>query len=241
MAKIHIILNSKNTIGKSYVASVFAQYKKHHGQNPLCLDTDLLNPSLLKYKLLNAQQFDIGTYDEPNQCNFNCLVERIPMIHDDVIIDISPNAFNAMSHYLGDEKAIESFSKTGHEFIMHTVIAGGEHLIDTLTGSSWLINQKPKNALFVVWLNPYYELIEDGGKGFDQMKVYTENKHRITSVIQMPALNKQTFGYDLKNMLTDGLTFDEGITCPSRFIVTRQRLKMIRDGLYRQIDAAAVL
>jgi hypothetical protein len=42
-------------------------------------------------------------------------------------------------------------------------------------------------------------------------------------------------------MLQDRLTFDAALTNPSLTIMTRQRLKIIKNLLFAQMDSAAVL
>lgn len=43
MAKIHMVLQGKGGVGKSFIATVIAQYKRSKGQQPLCIDTDPVN------------------------------------------------------------------------------------------------------------------------------------------------------------------------------------------------------
>ena len=241
MAKIHLFLNAKGGVGKSYIASIFAQYKIHQGQKPLCIDTDLVNATFSGYKALDVQQFDLGAIDEHGHCNFNHLMGRIPITHDPVIIDIGAQAFSAMLDYLGHNKAVELFAEAGHKLIIHTLITGGQSLISTIDSFLQLLTLRPDNALFVVWLNPHWGAIEDEGISFEHMNAYKENKDHITALIPIPPLNPATFDYDLARMLKDRLTFDEAISSPTRFIVTRQRLKMIRDGLYRQLNNTVVI
>ena len=40
MAKIHMVLQGKGGVGKSFIATVIAQYKISKGQQPQCIDTD---------------------------------------------------------------------------------------------------------------------------------------------------------------------------------------------------------
>lgn len=241
MAKIHLFLNGKGGVGKSYIASIFAQYKKHKGQKPLCIDTDLVNATFSGYGALNVQQFDLGAIDETGQCNFNRLMGRIPITHDDVIIDIGSQALSTILHFFANHKSLELFGQTEHKLVIHTIITGGQSLISTINSFLQLISLRPEKALFVVWLNPHWGAVEVEGRGFEQMKAYKENKDRITAIIPIPLLNAATFGYDLSQMLKERLTFDEAIPSPEHFIVTRQRLKMIRNQLFGQINNTVVI
>jgi hypothetical protein len=110
-----------------------------------------------------------------------------------------------------------------------------------VSGFSQLARQFPAETLMVVWLNPYWGPVEHEGKGFEQMKAYKDNKDRVSAIIQVPALKEETYGRDLTEMLQERLTFDEAIASPARTIMARQRLKIVRDQLYAQLDNAAVL
>jgi hypothetical protein len=70
----------------------------------------------------------------------------------------------------------------GHELIVHTVITGSQAMDDTINGFAHIVNSFSANEI-VVWLNPYWGVIEHEGKSFEQMKVYTSNKaeYRLSS------------------------------------------------------------
>ena len=49
----------------------------------------------------------------------------------------------------------------------------------------------------------------------------------------------ETFGRDLREMLQDKLTFDEAIAKPELLIMVRQRLKIIKDDLFKQLEGVS--
>jgi hypothetical protein len=104
-----------------------------------------------------------------------------------------------------------------------------------------LVSQFPKEASFVVWLNPYWGPIDIDGKGFEDMKAYKDNRSRISAIVQVPVLKEETYGRDLTDMLQERQTFDEALAMSSKTIMTRQRLKIVRSQLYGQLETAAVL
>ena len=241
MAKIHIVLHGKGGVGKSFIASVLAQYKTHKGQKPICIDTDPVNETFAGYKALDVQRFKIIPSDETNPCNLDLLMKQIPPTNDDVIVDNGSNSFREMFDYLISHKESGAFSSMGHELVIHTIITGGQALMDTITGFSQLISQLPSSALFAVWLNPFWGPIQNEGKSFDQMKAYNDHKERIAAIINLPTLTQATFGRDLSDMLQERLTFQEAIVSPTRFIMTRQRLKMTQDQIFGELDKAVVI
>ena len=241
MSKIHIILQGKGGVGKSVAAAFLAQYKAEKGQAPFCIDTDPVNATFHGYKALNVQRLQIMDADEINPRSFDVLVELITRASGDVIIDNGASSFVPLSHFLISNQVPALLTEMGHELVIHTIVTGGQALLDTISGFSQLVSQFPVEALFVVWLNPYWGPIEHEGKAFEQMKAYTTNKDRVSAIIQIPALKKETYGRDLSDMLQDRLTFDEALAMESLTIMTRQRLKILKGQVFGQLRNAAVL
>lgn len=241
MSKIHFILQGKGGVGKSFIASVLAQYKSRNEQKPLCIDTDPINATFHGFKSLNVQRLQIMEGDEINPRNFDALVELIANSENDAIIDNGASSFVPLSHYLVSNQVPMILQELGHELVVHTVITGSQALNDTVHGFSQLITQFTTETKFIVWLNPYWGAIEHEGKSFEQMKVYLNHKNRVSAIIKIPTLKEETFGRDLAEILQERLTFDEAIVNPSLTIMTRQRLKIIKTQLFAQLDSAAVL
>jgi hypothetical protein len=241
MAKIHMILQGKGGVGKSVIAAMVAQYKVSKGQKPLCIDTDPVNATFLGYKGLGVKRLEIMEAEEINPRSFDSLIEMIASAKDDVIIDNGASSFVPLSHFLISNQVPALLMEMGHELVIHTTITGGQALLDTVSGFSQLAGQFPAEALFVVWLNPYWGPIEHEGKGFEQMKAYVTHKARVSAIVQIPNLKKETYGRDLSEMLQDRLTFDEALAMDSLTIMTRQRLKIIKGQIFDQLDSATVL
>lgn len=241
MAKIHMILQGKGGVGKSFIASILAQYKASNGQNPLCIDTDPVNATFNGFKALNVKRLQIMDGDEINSRNFDSLVELIAPSTDDVIIDNGASSFVPLSHYLLSNQVPTLLQEMGHEFVVHTVITGSQAMDDTINGFAQLITQFTSETTFVIWLNPYWGAIEHEGKSFEQMKVYTTNKGRVSAIVKIPDLKEETYGRDLSDMLQERLTFDEAIANPALTIMTRQRLKIVKTQLFDQLNSASVL
>lgn len=241
MAKIHMVLQGKGGVGKSMIAATIAQYKAASGHTPLCIDTDPVNATFEGYKALNVRRLNILEGDEINTRNFDALVELIASTKEDVIIDNGASSFVPLSHYLISNEVPAVLKDMGHELVVHTVITGGQALLDTVNGFAQLASQFPAECLFAVWLNPYWGPIEHEGKGFEQLKAYTANKGRVSAIIRIPQLKEETYGRDFAEMLQARLTFDEALAMDSLTIMSRQRLKIVKTQLFGQIENAAVL
>ena len=241
MAKIHFVLQGKGGVGKSVVAALLAQFIGDKGDVPTNIDTDPVNATFYGYKSLNVKRLQIMEADEINPRAFDTLVEMIAAAKGDVIVDNGASSFVPLSHFLISNQVPALLAEMGHELVVHTVVTGGQALLDTISGFNQLVSQFPSEALFVVWLNPFWGPIEHEGKGFEQMKAYTTNKGRVSAIIQIPLLKKETYGRDLSDMLQERLTFDQAIAQETLTIMTRQRLKIIKGQMYGQMKNATVL
>lgn len=241
MAKIHMVLQGKGGVGKSFVSAIIAQYKMEKGQTPLCIDTDPVNQTFTGYTALNVRKLDIMDGDEINPRHFDMLIEWIASSKDDIVIDNGASTFVPLAHYLISNEVPELLASMGHQLIIHTVVTGGQALLDTISGFSQLASQFPQPSLFVVWLNSYWGAIEYEGRAFEQLKAYKENKDRVSAIINIPQMKEETFGRDLSDMLQERRTFAVAIDDPALTIMTRQRLKIFKNQLFNQLEAAAVL
>ncbi len=241
MAKVHIILQGKGGVGKSAIAAIVAQYKKSIGQAPVCIDTDPVNATFAGYKALNVRRLNIMEDDEINTRHFDALVEIIATAENDVIIDNGASAFVPLSHYLISNQVPALLQEMGHELVVHTVITGGQALLDTVSGFAQLASQFPDESIFVVWLNPYWGPIEHEGKRFEQMKAYTGNRDRVTAIVTIPDLKEETYGRDFAEMLQGRQTFEETLEDKTKTIMTRQRLKLVKSQLFDALENAAVM
>jgi hypothetical protein len=242
MATIHTVLQGKGGVGKSMIAATVAQFMAFKGRPPLCIDTDPVNATLAGFKALDVRRLEVMDGDEINTRKFDALVELIAAAETDVIIDNGASSFVPLSNYLISNEVPALLIGMGHKLVVHTVITGGQALMDTVSGFAQLAHQFPAEALFVVWLNPYFGVIEHDGRTFEQMKAYTANKGRVSALIQVPAFKAETFGQDFSDMLQARLTFDEALGPQSNLpVMTRQRLTLVRKQVFVQLEGAGVL
>jgi len=241
MAKIHMILQGKGGVGKSFISSTLAQHKVAKGGNPLCIDTDPVNATFYGFKKLNVKQINVMNNDEIDPRKFDDLIELIAKTTSDVIIDNGASTFVPMSHYLISNQIPTLLLDMEHELVIHTVITGSQALLDTLNGFVHLIKQFPKEALFVVWLNPYWGEITMNGKKFEEMKAYMDNKARVSAIIRIPQYKAETFGKDLSEILQSKSTFDEALKNSALPVMVRQRLTIIRRQLFTNIESVAAI
>ena len=237
MATVHFILQGKGGVGKSFIASGLAQWKKIMGSPALCIDTDPVNATFHGYEDLNVRRLEIMQGEEIDPRSFDALVEIIANTdRSDVIVDNGASSFLPLATYLISNEVPALLKEMGHKLVIHSVITGGQALMDTLNGFASLASQI-EGVPFVVWLNQYWGPIEAEGKSFEEMKGYTSNKKRVAAIIEIPHRKAETFGRDLGDMLKARQTFDQAQQDPSLTIMTRQRLKMYSRDFFAALDA----
>lgn len=241
MSKIHMTLQGKGGVGKSFVAATIAQFKVGQGHQPPCFDTDPINATFHGYGALNVQRLPIMEGDEINSRRFDDMIDLLAPITEPAIIDNGASSFVPMCHYLISNQVPSLLSELGHELVVHTVITGGQALLDTVSGFAHIAGQFPPETQFVVWLNPYWGPIEHEGKQFEQMKAYLAHKQRVSAIVRIPPLKEETYGRDLADMLKARLTFEEAVVMDRLPIMTRQRLRIIKRQLFSQLESATVI
>jgi len=240
MAKIHMVLQGKGGCGKSYISSIIAQYIMYkYNIIPNCIDTDPVNSTFSGYKSLNVSTIHLLENDEINTRNLDKLIELISETQIDVVVDNGAATFVPLAHYIITNQIADLLESFGHKLIVHTVVTGGQALMDTINGFAQLIRQFPENIDFVVWLNEYWGKVEAQSKRFEEMKIYKESKDRISSIIRIPAVKAETFGEDISEMLKNKKTFDESINDENLSIMNRQRLKIYKSSLFANINLVA--
>jgi MinD-like ATPase involved in chromosome partitioning or flagellar assembly len=245
MSTVHLTLQGKGGVGKSVVATLLAQYLKDKGIDAKCFDADPLNQTLAGFAALDVTKVDLmettakGRRINPRR--FDDLVEQIALQPGEghVIVDTGSSSFVALVHYLVSNDVAAVLSQTGHELVVHTVVTGGQALLDTLHGVAQLVKQLD-SVRFVVWLNPFWGPVAEDGKSFEQMKTYQDIKKRIETVVNLPAFVDELFPQDIAAMLKERLTFREAIESPAFSLMSRHRLKVAQRDFYSRLDALAV-
>ena len=138
---------------------------------------------------------------------------------------IRPCRYRGQAAAVVTNEAPSILSQGGHQLVVHTIVTGGQALVDTLHGAAQLVKQL-EDARFVVWLNPFWGPVALDGKTFEQMKVYQDIKKRIETVVNLPAFTDELFPQDIASMLNSRLTFKEAIESPDHSLMSRHRLKV---------------
>lgn len=235
MAKVHLLLQGKGGVGKSLIASLIAQYLHAQGTPPVCVDTDPVNATLMGYKSLDPVRVELMDGSMLVERRFDGLVERIIADDVDYVVDNGASSFLPLSNYLVENDAIRVLKEHGKDVIVHTVVTGGQALMDTLSGLNSLATQLPTEADLVVWLNHYFGHVEADGKRFEDMKVYRQHHGRIKGIVQIPRQTSSTYGKDMEAMLDQRLTFADVAARSDFGLMAKSRLATMSRIIFEQL------
>jgi len=234
--QVHFVLQGKGGVGKSLISAILVQYFGDRAGTVKPFDTDPVNDTLSQYTGFSASRVDI--VDDANNINarvFDDLMEDILSSDSVCVVDNGASTFIPLMAYMVENKAVELLQGAGKEVTIHSVITGGQAFEDTLQGLSIMLqNQK---APVIVWLNAFYGEVGRNGKSFVESSLYSDYKDRIRGVVHIEKGNADTFGKDMEMLGKNKLTFEEALRSPAFGIMPRQRLKMVREALYTQLDS----
>lgn len=235
MKKVHFSLQGKGGVGKSYVASLLAQYHQEKKLPVICIDADPVNFTLSGYKALAAQRLDLMQGSSLIERNFDQMMEQVVATDSHFIVDSGAPTFLPLSNYLIENDAFSVMAAAQKKAVVHVVIAAGQALEDTLTGFAGLAEQLPPQTELVVWLNEYFGPISAHGKSFEQMKVYERHRERISALVRIALQTSTTFGADVREMLERRLTFSEIERSEHFGLMARQRLVSVKRAIFEQL------
>jgi hypothetical protein len=239
---IHMVLQGKGGVGKSFVAALIAQYLQDRGATPVCIDTDPVNATFAGYTAFGVHTIDLlaGGRDIDPRC-FDVVIEKIMTATQgqDVVIDNGASTFLPLADYMLSYDVPALLKESGQQLTLHSVVTGGQAQDDTLQGLLSLL--KNFTLPVCVWLNPFCGRIEREGKGFTEMQLYKRYEERIVGVVDIPEFPSRTTGVDLSELLKAKRPFREAVSDGSLQLMTRQRLKMAQRDLYNRVELAGVL
>lgn len=249
MSEIHLFIGQKGGTGKTFFASVFAQYLAARNRVTVCVDADPLNRSLASFAALNASTINIENVSE----RVEDVVERVvtASTNETILVVDTPSEF--FTPFLTSVSAMgpESFFKgSGRKLTLHTVITGGLPADATLRGLKLLSEAFPKTPL-AVWCNPFFGNIKYEGtdpqhperiQTIEQLLVAHGHiaENQLCGLVKVPYFRDRDGGnsYDanIVRMLGQRLTFTEAMLDEERFnLFQRARLKYVRDIFFQVI------
>jgi hypothetical protein len=239
--KAHLVLQGKGGVGKSFIASILAQYLREKERSVHCFDTDPINATLAQYKELSAEHIKVLNRGAINERAFDGIVEKICTAEGAFVIDTGATTFVPMWSYILENEILRFLEDRGRQVYVHSVVTGGQAMSDTLNGFAEVAKTSTEKNI-VVWVNEYFgEVLSEGGKPFEDLKVAQQHADKLVGAITIRERNSNTFGMDVKQMLEQRLTFESAIKSDTFSLVSKQRLALVRRDLFEQLDRLEIV
>jgi hypothetical protein len=237
---VHMTLQHKGGVGKSFVANCIAQYFLQCGQHAKILDADPSNKSLAAYKGLGAVSVDIMTVNNTvDSRKFDDIIDDITSTEADFVIDNGATNFLPFMAYLVDNNVAEVLAEHRRDLVVHVPIVGAEAMMETMLGFDDIADNLSHHARIVLWLNEAVKgLIQPGGKNFEDTQVYIKHKDRIAALVRVPHHSSELFGQDMDALLGKKLTFAEALQSTDFRLMAKQRIKQIQKEIFDQLAYA---
>lgn len=236
---IHMSLQGKGGVGKSLIASILAQYLQNENRLIECIDTDPVNRTFSQYKTVNATRLDLLRNGNIDPRGFDLLMERLLTEDATFVIDNGASTFLPLWSYVIENRVMNLLKVAGKKLYVHTVVTGGQALLDTINGFRSLA-QSTEERNIVVWVNEYFGRVERDGKTFADMAAYVENADKVFGSVHITQRNHDTFGRDIEEVIAKKLTFDEAIKEGEFSLMTKQRLKVVQRDLFEQLASIGI-
>lgn len=232
---VHFILQSKGGCGKTFSASLLAQYFLKVGANLKGFDTDQENRDFYAYKGLPVRYIDVmegkTTID---QKKFDGFMESLLTEDGTFVVDNGANSFTPLLGYLVENHGIDFLRESGKTVYLHGVIGGGDTYASTVVGFNDLVANT--DAPVVLWLNEHFgDLSDDNGTPFVETDEFKQHRDKLCGAIVLHKRNPQTYGADIQRMTKARLTVDEVLSSPDFAIMEKQRLRTFAKDVFEQI------
>src|SRR2546427_110092 len=88
------------------------------------------------------------------------------------------------------------------------------------------VDGDPGDRSVIVWLNEFFGPVTHGGKRFEEMRVYSDNRDKVLASVALPQRSPDTYGRTIRTMREKKMTFEEAINSPEFMLAQRSRLHL---------------
>jgi len=233
---IHLVIGAKGGIGKTYVASLFAQFFAHKGQPMKVLDLDQSNAMLARVPSLKGEAVSLLSDGRFDSAKMDQVVRRMSSEPGPFILDVGASMFQEVWRYFTKYRMIPALKSQGRRVVIHSVVIAGPELPDVLNSFSEVAKSIDEPAI-IVWLNPLRGAIHSSGKEFLEFSVYTSHRSKVLAVISLPGADDATLR-DLDALALSRHTLLTVDQCESLQFFSKHRLAVHRDEVFSPIGAA---
>ena len=234
---LHISLNGKGGVGKSYISALLMQYIQDKKGSIVGVDTDANNRTLADIKSLDVMSLELMQDNQISVAKFDDLTMYLLELKDkDVVMDAGATTFLPLVNYLLESDIINLILSNQYNIVLHIPVVGGEAMSDTLNGLEQLIEAFKGSCTYIVWANEHFgKLTDKDGKHFEEMEAYTKNKKHIHGLVYLPK-NPELITLAIEKMKKSKATFDDILKDASFNILDKSRIGIVKKDIWGKLD-----
>ena len=122
--------------------------------------------------------------DQLNIRGVDQLLESVLTEDTNFVIDNGASSFLPFGRYMVETDVPGLIQAHGKRLVVHSVVAGGGAVAETLHGLEVLAASMPA-ARLIVWINEYFGPVPLRDKPFEEMQVYQQHRGRMTDIIRL--------------------------------------------------------
>lgn len=229
-------LVGKGGVSKSTTSVWMHQYLSSMGYNVKGYDTDPVNSTFKAFSNLDVTHIDI--YNNKNEIDKSLLdvliEEHLINLPDNgcAVIDNGATSFNAMLGYLRENNIIELLAEYGVDVFISVPLVGGSDYNETCRHLLQL--HENFSCPKIIWLNSFFgQFPDDEQNPYDLIPNFLGES--LFGMVDIPDLNKDTFGAAIEKMQSLRLTFEECATAPQFKLMERTRIKKFNEDLFNEM------
>ena len=239
---LHIVIQPKGGVGKSFVAALLAEYLRSKGRLGLCIDLDVSNVTFGEYEEFKVRRIDLIENKKVDQRKFDVFISNVMSAQDDVVVDTGANTYHPLTAYLHEEGFIGDLIGEGLNVVLHVPVTSA--VAETLEGLVDVARVFPAidGISIVVWANKSFGPIELAGQKLENMKDY-ENlvaAHRIDAEMTLEKLEESTGETAVRAAIRLRKSLQTCADDPALPMVQRWRYKRIAGELYASMEKAGL-
>ncbi|KPX16238.1 conjugal transfer protein, TraL family, partial [Pseudomonas syringae] len=233
------VLQGKGGVGKSFVASILAQYLIERGYHPACGDTDPVNSTFYQIKDLDVQLIKIAENGIVVQRLFDPLFESILLSDTVSVVDNGASTFLPFAQFIKSNYILQTMEQYNKQVLIHCVVTGGQAKDDTAAGLISLIDlvkDSGSGAKIVVWLNEFWGTPTFDGKTLGETTWFQEAQDVIQGIVTIIQRTGDDFITDIRLMTERHMTYREVKLSTDFGIIPKSRIFNVFNDVYRQLD-----
>jgi len=211
---VHFVIQGKGGVGKSFVATLLAEFLGERIGDLRCFDTDPVNPTFASYT-------EFG-------------VRRVELFEGSAI---NAKAFIPLMNYIAQSGVFEVLLGAGKQVFVHIIVAGGDAVGETVDGFAQIMAALPSDVKAIVWLNALHGQVDIEGVEFERTAIYRKVQDRVSGIVPLPAPASDLFARDLQDLRRKRVSFKAAVDGSAFNVMERQRFSMVRRDLFAKMAA----